>query len=33
MYAGLDLKVSIKGRCEGCSVMSNKQIESGWKGG
>jgi hypothetical protein len=32
MYAGLDLKVSIKNRCEGCNVMSNKQIECDWGG-
>jgi len=32
MYAGLDLEVSIKGRGEECNVMSNKQIEGGWRG-
>jgi hypothetical protein len=32
MYAGLDLRVSIKGRGEECNVMSNKQIEGEWGG-
>jgi hypothetical protein len=32
MYAGLDLRVSIKGRGEGCSMMSNEQIEGEWEG-